>query len=133
MMSREGEIVARVRPICLGLPEAREEQAWTGTRWRVRTKTFAHVLAVDGGWPPAYAKAARTDGRVTVLMFRSSGDELDVLRTADSPFFAPPWRADEIGMVVDQTTDWVEVAELITDSYCTVAPKTLVRSVVRPG
>ena len=27
-----------------GSPEAREEQAWVGTRWRIRTRTFAHVL-----------------------------------------------------------------------------------------
>ncbi|MCW2798958.1 MAG: hypothetical protein JWQ70_430, partial [Aeromicrobium sp.] len=37
------EILDRLRPICLGLPEAYEEPAWTGTRWRVRTRTFAHV------------------------------------------------------------------------------------------
>jgi hypothetical protein len=60
------EIVARLRAVCLGLPEAYEEQAWVGTRWRVRTRTFAHVLTVDAGWPPAYARAAATDGPVTV-------------------------------------------------------------------
>ena len=48
------------------LPEAYEEQAWVGTRWRVGTRTFAHVLAVDSGWPPAYARAAGSDGPLTV-------------------------------------------------------------------
>jgi len=46
------EIVERIGAVCLALPEAREEDAWVGTRWRVRTKTFAHVLTVDAGWPP---------------------------------------------------------------------------------
>ena len=32
------EIVAELRSICLGLPEAREEQAWVGTRWRIRNE-----------------------------------------------------------------------------------------------
>jgi len=46
------EIVERIGAVCLALPEVREEDAWVGTRWRVRTKTFAHVLTVDAGWPP---------------------------------------------------------------------------------
>jgi hypothetical protein len=36
-----------VRRVCLGFPEVVEEQAWVGTRWRVRSKTFAHVLVID--------------------------------------------------------------------------------------
>src|SRR5687767_1364675 len=35
-------LVARLRPICLALPDAYEEKAWAGTRWMVRKKTFAH-------------------------------------------------------------------------------------------
>jgi len=52
------EVVARLRQMCLGLPEAYEERAWVGLRWRIRTHTFAHVLTVEAGWPPAYAQAA---------------------------------------------------------------------------
>ena len=48
------EIVAELRALHLGLPEVVEEQAWVGTRWRIRNKTFAHVLRIDSGWPPAY-------------------------------------------------------------------------------
>jgi YjbR len=127
------EIVAEIRSVCLGLPEANEEQAWVGTRWRIRGRTFAHVLTVDSGWPPAYAKAAGVDGPVTVLTFRSSGPELDVLRNAGDPFFGPPWRADEVGMVLDGDVDWNEVAELLTESYCVQAPSTLAQSVDRPA
>ncbi|MBI5089969.1 MAG: MmcQ/YjbR family DNA-binding protein [Actinobacteria bacterium] len=132
MTSRETELVSRLRSICLGLPEVHEQQAWVGTRWRVRTKTFAHILTIEHGWPPAYARAAATDGPITVLMFRSSGDELDVLRSSSAPFFAPPWRVDEVGVVLGRDTDWTEIAELITDSYCAVAPQTLARTVPRP-
>jgi hypothetical protein len=114
------------------LPEAYEEQAWVGTRWRIRTRTFAHVLQVDAGWPPAYARAAATDGPVTVLTFRSSGPDLDALRRAGKPFFAPVWRADEVGMALDARVDWDEVAELLTESYCVLAPKQLAKRVARP-
>jgi hypothetical protein len=127
------EIVAEVRSVCLGLPEAYEEQAWVGTRWRIRGRTFAHILSIESGWPPAYARAANTEGPNQVLMFRSSGPELDALRNAGPPFFAPPWRADEVGMILSVATGWDEVAELVTESYCFLAPKELRDSVDRPS
>jgi hypothetical protein len=126
------EIVDNVRAICLPLPEAYEETAWVGTRWRIRTRTFAHVLSINDGWPPAYARAAGTDGPMTVVMFRSSGAELNTLRSAGHPFFGPPWRADEVGMAIEPDTDWSEVSELVRESYCLLAPKRLAATVVRP-
>jgi YjbR len=126
------DIMAKLRSVCLGLPEAHEEQAWVGTRWRIRTRTFAHVLMIDSGWPPGYARAAGTDGPVTVITFRSSGPELDALRNAGLPFFAPRWRGDEVGMVIEAGADWDEVAELLTESYCVQAPKKLAERVDRP-
>jgi hypothetical protein len=127
------EILAELRSVCLGLPEVHEEQAWVGTRWRIRGRTFAHALTIDSGWPPAYARAAKTSGPSWVLMFRSSGLELGVLRSMDRPFFAPPWRADEVGMILDEGVDWEEVAELLTESYRILAPKRLSESVDRPA
>ncbi len=121
------ELLAELRSVCLGLPEAYEEQAWVGTRWRIRTRTFAHVLVVDSGWPPAYARAAATNGPATLLTFRSSGPELDALRRAGHPYFAPVWRKDEVGMVLDPPIDWDEVAELLETAYRITAPKRLVR------
>lgn len=127
------EIVAEIRSVCLALPEACEERAWVGTRWRIRKRTFAHVLTVDSGWPPAYARAAGTNGPISVLMFRSSGPELGLLRGAGHPFFAPVWRADEVGMVLDAGVGWNEVAKLLTESYCVLASKKLVEVVDRPA
>jgi len=126
------EIVNRLRSVCLGLPEAHEEPAWVGTRWMIRKKNFAHVLMVDAGWPPAYARAIGSDGPACVLTFRSSGDELDVLTYARHPFFKPVWFRDIVGMVLDADVDWAEVAELLTESYCALAPKHLVAMVDRP-
>jgi hypothetical protein len=126
-------LVAQLRTICAGLPEAYEESAWVGTRWRIRTKTFAHVLRIDAGWPPAYARAAHSDGPMTVLTFRSSGPELDALGDAGHPFFKPVWWTDIVGMVLEPDVDWSEVAELVTESYCALAPKKLAALVDRPG
>jgi YjbR protein len=126
------ELVARLRSVCAALPEAHEEQAWVGTRWRVRNDTFAHVLVIDAGWPPAYARAAGSDGPVTVMTFRSSGPELHALTNSGPPFFKPRWHPDVVGMVLDADADWDEVAELVTESYCALAPKRLVELVDRP-
>lgn len=114
------DVVAELRSVCLGLPETAENQAWAGFQWRIRKRTFAHLLTVDFA-----------DGPVTVLTFRSSGPELDALRNAGHPFFRPAWGADLVGMVLDADADWDEVAELVTDSYCVLAPKKLVKLVNR--
>ena len=126
-------IVERLRTICVQLPESREEPAWTGTRWRIGTHTFAHVVAIAEGWPPVYARAAGTDGPAFVLTFQSSGEELHALSNVGDPYFRPPWRPGIVGMFVDaETTDWNEVAELVTESYCLLAPRRLAAKVARP-
>ena len=58
-------------------------------------------------------------------MFRSNGDELEALRHTGAPFFATPWRRDEIGLLLGHETDWDEVAELLTESYLLRAPQGL--------
>jgi hypothetical protein len=126
-------IVERLRSICAELPECMQEPAWTGTRWRVGKQTFAHLVAVADGWPPAYARAAGTDGPAVVLTFQSSGEELQALSNGGHPYFRPPWRPGIVGMFVDaEETDWAEVAELVTESYCLLAPQRLVARVPRP-
>jgi YjbR len=109
------DVEARVRAGCLALPEAVERQAWAGAQWRVRNRAFAHVLAVDFA-----------DGPVTVMTFRASAADHDALLSAGPPFFRPAWGRDAVGMVVDDGTDWDQLAELVVDSYRTVAPRKLI-------
>jgi hypothetical protein len=116
------EIEVRLREVCLGLPDAYEERAWVGTRWMVRKRTFAHVLGVEVADAPP----------LVVLSFRSAGEELEILRHAGSPFFVLGWGRDALGMVLDADTDWVEVRELVIESFCVLAPKKLIALVDRP-
>jgi hypothetical protein len=118
-----GDIVRRIGERCLALPETRQEPAWVGTRWRVRTRTFAHVLGIDGD---------EVDGSV-VLAFRASGEELEVLGHLGHPFLVLGWGRNALGLVLDAETDWDEVGELVVESYCTLAPKRLVALVDRPA
>jgi hypothetical protein len=126
------EILDQLRQVCLGLPETYEEPAWVGIRWRIRKRTFAHVLTADPDHQMAYAEAAAIDGPTCVLTFRSPGDEIDALVTSGYPFFKPDWGADVVGMVLDDGVDWAEVRELLTESYCVLAPKRLAAQVDRP-
>jgi hypothetical protein len=130
-------VVAKLRAICLTLPDAYEEEAWAGTRWLVRKRTFAHVLAVEGRSDSAHTRAAKGDaddtaGPTTLVTFRSAGEELAMLREAGHPYFYAGWGRDVVGVVLEGEIDWDEVAELMTESYCVLAPKKLVALVDRP-
>ncbi len=127
------DIVDRLRAVCLVLPEAYEEQAWVGTRWCVRNKTFAHVLMIDRGWPPVYARTTGTDGPAVVLTFQSSDQELEAFSNLGHPFFRPVWRPGIVGVFIEPDTDWSEIAELLTESFCLLAPRKLVELVDRPS
>ena len=88
----------------------------------MRTRTFAHVLGVDDP----------VDGAHVVMTFRAAGEELEALRHAGPPFHILGWGRDAMGLTLDDATDWDEVAELVVESYCVLAPRKLVALVDRP-
>jgi hypothetical protein len=109
-------IVARVRAACAHLPEAYEEQPFAGFRWRIRGQTLAHLVTRE-----------LETGPVTSVTFHSRGAEAEALVASGDPFY-PGWGGGLVAMVLrdDGTTDWEEVKELVTDSYCHLAPKKLI-------
>jgi hypothetical protein len=111
----EPEVLERLKARCLALPEAWDEPAWTGHRFLVRKRNFAHVFAVCG-----------KDGEVaTILAFRSDDEEREALVATGHPFFLLGWGRNVVGMVLDDGTDWDEVTEIVTESYRVLAPKKL--------
>lgn len=115
-------VLDRLRAICGELPDAYEESAWVGVRWRVRKKTFAHVLTVT----------EEGAARRVVLTFRSDGEELEALRRTGPPFFILGWGRNAVGLDIDDRTDWDEVRELLIESFCVMAPKKLAALAPRP-
>lgn len=115
------DIEGALRSITVRLPETDEKLTPWGLRWRVRQRTFAHALALSD-------EAVLT----VVVTFRSASPEREALIAFGDPFFEPGWGNDVVGMALTGDVDWAEVDELLTESYCILAPKKLVRLVTRP-
>ncbi|MEU4245219.1 MmcQ/YjbR family DNA-binding protein [Actinoplanes sp. NPDC026619] len=126
------EILDRLRPICRGLPEAHEEPAWIGVRWRIRARTFAHVYTPDPDRFPVYAQHVIDGEPPTVMTFRVPAEDLLGLVVGGFPFFRAPWGGNVGAVILGDHTDWTEIAEVVTDSYCEMAPKFLVAQVAPP-
>lgn len=112
-------MIRRLAAILDRFPDCRIEDAWTGVRWRVGQATVAHVF---GGEDQLY--------RVT---FRADPDEVAAFEHLGHPYFSLGWTGNGAGMILDDNTDWTELAELLTDSYCIQAPARLASQIARPG
>lgn len=112
-------LVERLGRILSAFPNCREESAWTGVRWRVSGATVAHVF---GG-----------EDQLIRIVFRAEPDEVMAFRHLGHPYFKTEWGNDVVGLVLDDATDWAELTELLTDSYCLRAPRHLAEQVARPG
>jgi hypothetical protein len=111
-------MVQRIGQVLAVLPECRAEAAWVGTRWRVRDATVAHVFGGE-------------DQRLRVT-FRAEQDEVMALEHLGDPYFRASWGRNVVGLLLDDETDWDELRELLTDSYCLQAPGHLADLVPRP-
>ncbi|MBX6385786.1 MAG: MmcQ/YjbR family DNA-binding protein [Microbispora sp.] len=114
-MVDEEAAAARIREICLSLPEAVEKPfgGHTAPAYRVGDKLFAMTSE---------------DGRS--LTFKAGPGVQEALVASDpGRFFVPPYvgRNGWVGARLDVDQDWEEMAGLIEDSYRLIAPKRLVR------
>ena len=112
--------LARLRAICLALPEAIEQETWEIPTFRVRAKIFA-MYTLDDTRPAFWCKAP--PGSQTILV------------GADPErFFVPPYVGHKgwIGVHLDARPDWREIAGLVARSYRMTAPKRLAATVTGP-
>jgi hypothetical protein len=111
--------VRRLGAVLRALPECREEDAWVGVRWRVGSATVAHVFGGEDG--------------LFRITFRADPDEVMAFEHLGPPYFRSDWGQDVVGLLLDDDTDWTELGELLTDSYCIQAPARLAAQVDRPS
>lgn len=117
--------LTRLRRLCLALPEAHEVEAWGEPTFRVKNKLFAMYASSDthhgSGRPGVWCKAA-------------PGNQSLMVRHAPGRFFVPPYVGPSgwVGIHLDGDVDWEELAGLLRDSYCLIAPKRLARLVPEP-
>ena len=117
-----GEIVERIRALCLALPEvtARIDHSQTAARsaaqsFDIRRRSFCLLVARED---PA--------GRpVSLIVLRAGSGEREALLSSGHPFFASRAGRDRIAVVLTEDTNWEEIRELVTESYRILAPKKL--------
>jgi hypothetical protein len=117
--------LARLRKLCLALPESHEVEAWGEPTFRVRNKLFAMYAAANNH---------HGAGRVGVWI-KSAHVTQDMLVRADPDrYFAPPYVGPKgwTGAFLDGKPDWDVIADLIRDAWIQTAPKTL-RSALEPA
>ena len=115
---RATDPVARLRQICLALPEMTERSSHGEPAWFVQGKKT--VVTLDdhhhGGehlafWCPA-----------------PDGVQQEMVEQEPSRFFRPPYVGGRgwLGVRIDNSPDWDEVAQIVEDAYRMVAPKKLI-------
>ena len=116
--SADDDPLARLRQICLALPEATEKIAWGEPTYRVGgTKMFAMFTDNHHG-----------DGRISLWRKAPPGVQQMLVNAAPQRFYVPPYVGHKgwIGVHLDIEVDWTEVADLVEDAYRMTAPQRLV-------
>jgi hypothetical protein len=117
-MSSGKRELARLRRICLGLPETTEKIAWSEPTWRVAGKMFAMLDDHHHG-APDLSVWLKSDFETQALLVES----------APKRFFVPPYqgKAGWVAARLDANTDWEELAELVEEAWRRAAPPRLTR------
>jgi hypothetical protein len=107
----------RLRALCLALPEVTERVSHGEPTWFVRGKrTF--VMFADH----------HHDDRLALWCAAPPGAQQQMLETEPERFFRPPYVGPRgwLGVRLDVTADWDEIAEIVVDAYRTIAPAKLI-------
>jgi hypothetical protein len=114
--------LARVRKMCLALPEAHEKTAWGAPTFRVRDRQFAMYLDNHHG-----------DGRLALWCKAPPGAQEALVGADPERFFVPPYVGPSgwLGIHLDKGLDWGVIAGLVRDGYLEAAPKRLRAEVER--
>ena len=110
--------LARVRAMCLALPETNERPSHGSPTFFVRDKkTFVMFHDNHHG-----------DGRLALWCAAPPGVQAAVVDEEPERFFVPPYVGHRgwLGVRLDRDVAWDEVAGIVEDAYRAVAPRSLV-------
>ncbi|MBW0118028.1 MmcQ/YjbR family DNA-binding protein [Pseudonocardia abyssalis] len=110
--------VARLRALCLALPEVTEKVSHGEPTWFVR-KVF--VSLADH----------HHDDRLAFWCAAPPGVQEELVAAEPERFFRPPYVGGRgwLGVRLDVDPDWDEIAEIVTDAYLVIAPRKLAAGV----
>ena len=102
--------IARLRKICLALPDTKEVEAWGEPTFRVNGKIFAMY---------AHAENHHGAGRPAVWLMSTAVNQSFMVRAKPKRFFVPPYVGPSgwVGVRLDGRVNWREVAELVKDAH----------------
>jgi hypothetical protein len=111
-------ILARLREVCLALPEVTERLSHGSPTWFVRGKKTVAT----------YVNNHHGDGRLAIWCPAPPGVQNALVIEEPDRFFVPAYVGHRgwLGVRLDRDLDWDEVAGIIEDAYRQVAPKRLV-------
>jgi hypothetical protein len=107
----------RIRAVCLALPEVTERPSHGAPTFFIRGKrSFAMVLTNHHG-----------DGRFAIWCAAPDGMQQLLVDGAPDRYFVPPYVGHRgwLGVHLDRSTDWEEIAGLLEDAYLEIAPPKL--------
>jgi hypothetical protein len=117
------QILARVRAICLGLPETSERPSHGEPTFFIQGKrSFATVWDSHHG-----------DGRYALICAAPAGLQATLVEADPDRFFVPAYVGHRgwIGVRLDRAFDRDEIAGILEDAYAEVAPPKLVEAARR--
>jgi predicted DNA-binding protein (MmcQ/YjbR family) len=118
-------LVARLREICLALPEANEKLSHGEPTWFAgKGKVFAMLDEHHHG-----------AAHLSVWLPQPLGRQADLIDADPDRFFRPPYVGPSgwLGVVLDRDPDWAMVATLVEDAYRHVARPRLVAQLDQPA
>jgi len=106
--------LARVRKICLSLPDTEEKIAWGEPTFRVGGRLFA-----------MFANDHHGDGRIALWCNAPEGMQRDIVAADTESFFVPPYVGPGgwIGMRLDRKLSEKAMAAVIQQAYETTRAK----------
>ncbi len=106
----------RLRQICLAMPEVTERVSHGEPSWFVRGRTMF----------VSYANHHHDD-RLAIWCAAPDGVQQMLVESDADRFFVPPYVGQRgwLGVRLDLSNDWDEIADLVTDAWRVVAPKRL--------